>query len=166
VRTDRYTVRGSEVNMYCPSCRSEFEAWVKTCPDCDVSLVAELPPDVSHEAPELRNVLETSDPDVLPVATSALRAAGIPFWTPGESSMELLPLGTGGGSVASNLISAGVLVPADRYEEALAILGTVARPVDGERTENDELAEEDDDEDDDDEDDGEGEEEDDDDEED
>jgi hypothetical protein len=132
--------------MYCPRCRSEFEAWVKTCPDCDVSLVAELPPEPSHEAPELRRVLETSDPDVLPVATSALRAAGIPFWTPGESSMDVLPLGTGGGSVASNLISAGVLVPADRYEEALAILETVARPMEGELAVEDELAAEDEDE--------------------
>ena len=116
--------------MYCPQCTSEFESWVKTCPDCDQPLVAELPPEPSHQAPELRVVLETSDPDVLPIAASALRAAGIPFWTPGESTMDLWPLGAGGGSVPSNLISAGILVPADRYEEALALLGTTAVVVD------------------------------------
>jgi hypothetical protein len=115
--------------MFCPECRSEFEAWVSKCPDCDVPLVAALPPDDEHEPPEMRVVLETSDPDVLPVATSALRAAGIPFWTPGETSVGLWPLGTGGGAGPSNLISAGVLVPADRYDEALAILDTMARPV-------------------------------------
>jgi len=115
--------------MYCPRCRSEFEAWVSTCPDCEVPLVAEQPPEPPHDAPDLRVVLETSDPDVLPVATSALRAAGIPFWTPGETSMGLWPLGSGGGMMRSNLISAAVLVAADRYEEALAILETVARPV-------------------------------------
>jgi hypothetical protein len=38
-------------------------------------------------------------------------------------------MGTGGGVEPSNLISAGVLVPADRYDEALAILDTIARPV-------------------------------------
>lgn len=123
--------------MYCPRCRSEFEAWVATCPDCDVPLVAELPPEPSHDAPELRVVLETSDPDVLPIATSALRAAGIPFWIPGETSMGLWPMGTGGGTVASNLISAGVMVPADRYQEALAILETVAQPFTGEDAEPD-----------------------------
>jgi hypothetical protein len=30
--------------MYCPKCRSEFEDWVKTCPDCQVELVGEPPP--------------------------------------------------------------------------------------------------------------------------
>ena len=28
---------------YCPKCRDEFQDWVKTCPDCRVALVAELP---------------------------------------------------------------------------------------------------------------------------
>jgi Putative prokaryotic signal transducing protein len=28
---------------YCPKCREEFQAWVKTCPDCRIALVTELP---------------------------------------------------------------------------------------------------------------------------
>jgi hypothetical protein len=28
---------------YCPKCRDEFQDWVKTCPDCRVAVVAELP---------------------------------------------------------------------------------------------------------------------------
>ncbi|MBN2099280.1 MAG: hypothetical protein JW753_06750 [Dehalococcoidia bacterium] len=28
---------------YCPKCRDEFQDWVKTCPDCRVVLVSELP---------------------------------------------------------------------------------------------------------------------------
>ena len=28
---------------FCPKCRDEFQDWVKTCPDCHVTLVAELP---------------------------------------------------------------------------------------------------------------------------
>ncbi len=28
---------------YCPKCRDEFQDWVKTCPDCRVALVTELP---------------------------------------------------------------------------------------------------------------------------
>jgi hypothetical protein len=30
--------------LYCPKCRGEFEDWAKTCPDCQVELVAEPPP--------------------------------------------------------------------------------------------------------------------------
>jgi hypothetical protein len=30
--------------LFCPKCRDEFQEWVKTCPDCRVDLVAELPP--------------------------------------------------------------------------------------------------------------------------
>jgi hypothetical protein len=115
--------------MFCPECRSEFEAWVSVCPDCDVPLVPELPAEPKHEAPELRRVLATSDPDVLPVVTSALRAADIPFWTSGETSVGLWPLGSGGGQIPSNLVTAGVFVPAEHYEEALAVLETVALPL-------------------------------------
>jgi hypothetical protein len=124
--------------MYCPQCKSEFRPEITRCPDCDVPLVAELPPEPSHASPELRVVLETSDPDLLPIATSVLRAAGIPFWTPGESTMDLWPMGTGGGPVADNLISTGILVPADRYEEAKAILDTRAEVVDPELAGDDE----------------------------
>ena len=116
--------------MYCPQCKSEFESWVAKCPDCDVALVPELPPEPEHEAQEVRTLLETSDPDLLPVLLGALRAAGIPYWTPGESTMDLLPIGQVDGRVPSNLISASVVVPADRYEEARAIVDTPAQVVD------------------------------------
>ena len=29
--------------LYCPQCRDEFQDWVKVCPDCNVSLVDQLP---------------------------------------------------------------------------------------------------------------------------
>jgi len=32
---------------YCPKCRDEFQGWVKTCPDCRVELVTELPVETS-----------------------------------------------------------------------------------------------------------------------
>jgi hypothetical protein len=28
---------------FCPECRDEFQDWVKTCPDCRIALVAEMP---------------------------------------------------------------------------------------------------------------------------
>jgi len=29
---------------FCPNCQIEFQDWVKTCPDCGIDLIAELPP--------------------------------------------------------------------------------------------------------------------------
>ena len=114
--------------MFCPRCRSEFEDWVKTCPDCDVALVPEPPPEPSHEAPERRRVLTTSDPVLLPVLTSALTAAGIPFWTTGEETAGLWPVGTGGGMSATNLMAVEIWVAEERLEEARAILESAAIP--------------------------------------
>ena len=36
--------------MYCPKCRFEYEAQVTKCPDCDVYLVKELPPETKIKA--------------------------------------------------------------------------------------------------------------------
>ena len=36
---------------FCPKCRDEFQEWAKTCPDCQVDLVAELqaPPEPTQQ---------------------------------------------------------------------------------------------------------------------
>lgn len=34
---------------YCPKCRYECETGIEICPDCDVDLVAELPPPIPEE---------------------------------------------------------------------------------------------------------------------
>lgn len=34
---------------YCPVCRDEFKDWVKVCPDCNVALVEDLPPQPEFE---------------------------------------------------------------------------------------------------------------------
>jgi len=41
------------VFKHCPSCRSEFQEWVATCPDCRVPLVAPGTPLPPPEAPEV-----------------------------------------------------------------------------------------------------------------
>ena len=46
---------------FCPNCRDEFEDWVKTCPDCHVDLIDELPPlpKKSYKPSALKETYET-----------------------------------------------------------------------------------------------------------
>lgn len=117
--------------MYCPECRSEFRDEITTCPDCEISLVAELPemPEFSEE--DLVSVLETANVAVLPVVKSLLRAAEIPFVVQGDEAMGVLPVGRvglGGISSGGHGLSAGILVPKEREEEARALLTELPEP--------------------------------------
>ncbi len=114
--------------MYCPECRAEFREGATTCPDCEVPLVAELSemPELSEE--DLVSVMETADVAVLPVVKSVLRAADIPFIVQGDEAMGVLPvgqIGLGGISSGGHGLSAAILVPREREEEARALLTEV-----------------------------------------
>ena len=120
--------------MYCPQCRAEFREEITACPDCEVSLVAVLPeiPDLLDE--DLVSVLETADVAVLPVVKSLLRAADIPFVVQGDGAVGVLPVGRvgfGGISSGGHGLSAGILVPRDREEEARALLTELPEPEEG-----------------------------------
>jgi hypothetical protein len=96
-----------------------------TCPDCEVELVPELPPELELAEGNLVTVLETGDVSLLPVVKSVLRAAGIPFFVQGDEAMGVLPvgrLGVGGISSGGHGLAAIVLVPGDREDEAREIL--------------------------------------------
>ena len=111
--------------MYCPDCRAEFRDEIAVCPDCEVSLVLELPPEPELDEEDLVSVLETADVSVLPVVKSVLRAAEIPFVVQGDEALGVLPVGRvglGGISSGGHGLSAGILVPRDREEEARAVL--------------------------------------------
>jgi len=111
--------------MYCPECRAEFRDEIIVCPDCDVHLVPELPPEPKFTEDELVRVLETADVAVLPVVKSVLRAAEIPFVVQGDEAMGVLPVGKvglGGLTSRGHGLSAAILVPPDREEEARALL--------------------------------------------
>ena len=117
--------------MYCPQCGAEFREEIITCPDCEVSLVVEVPemPDLSEE--DLVSVLETANVAVLPVVKSLLRAAEIPFIVQGDEAMGVLPVGRvglGGISSGGHGLSAGILVPKEREEEARALLTELPEP--------------------------------------
>jgi len=55
----------------CPKCRDEFQDWAKTCPDCQVALVAELPP-IPAPQHQTRRILARAQPshdDLVTIAT-------------------------------------------------------------------------------------------------
>ena len=111
--------------MYCPECKAEFRDEIAVCPDCEVSLVMELPPESEFSEQDLVLIRETADVAVLPVMKSLLRAAEIPFVVQGDEAMGVLPvgkIGLGGLTSKGHGLSAGILVPKDREEEARALL--------------------------------------------
>lgn len=81
--------------MYCPKCRGEFQERVKRCPDCDVELVAELPPPATDELEwqDTVVVFETNDPAAMIVAKSLLESEEIPFVSVGDRAQDLIGVG-------------------------------------------------------------------------
>jgi hypothetical protein len=73
-------------------------------------------------------VMRTSDSNLMPVLKSVLDAAGIPYVVQGDEAMGLLPLGPFGGGVFSRVLGASILVPADRAEEARALIESFEQP--------------------------------------
>jgi len=111
--------------MFCPECRAEFRDEIVVCPDCEVSLVSELPAEPEFAEDDLVLIRETADVAVLPVIKSLLRAAEIPFIVQGDEAMGVLPvgkIGLGGMTSRGHGLSAGILVSKDREEEARALL--------------------------------------------
>lgn len=71
--------------MCCPSCRSEYRAGFTRCNDCDVALVAELPPEEEMEFVDLVEVLSIADAGQIPLVKSILEAEEIPYLAQGEN---------------------------------------------------------------------------------
>jgi hypothetical protein len=65
--------------MYCPSCRSEYHVGFTWCKDCDVGLVADLPPEEEPEFVDLVEVLTMADAGQIPLNKSILEAEEIPY---------------------------------------------------------------------------------------
>ncbi|MEO8505319.1 MAG: DUF2007 domain-containing protein [Acidobacteriota bacterium] len=107
--------------MICPNCRSEFREGIERCPDCDLPLVKSLPVERHDQAPWVE-IMETADPSLIPVLRSVLEGAGIPCAIEGEEAVGIFPVGIGDTHLAQSGIGARVKVPADRADEALALL--------------------------------------------
>ena len=112
--------------MICPNCRSEFREGIERCPDCDVPLVKSLAEESHDQAPWVE-VMETADPSLIPVLRSVLEGAGIPCAIEGEEAVGIFPVGMGDTHFAQSGIGAQVMVPADRADEALALLESTVK---------------------------------------
>jgi len=84
--------------------------------------VETLPERDRTEEQELVAVLRTTDPALLPVAVSVLEAAGIPHIVQGEAGVSVLPLGPAAAHATHRATGAIILVNAQDYEEAMALL--------------------------------------------
>ena len=83
--------------MYCPKCRSEYREGFDTCADCQVALVAELPPEPEGEYADLVTVLNAADEVEVSLATSLLETAQIRHLAKGEGLQDLFGIGRVGG---------------------------------------------------------------------
>lgn len=112
--------------MYCPDCRAEYREGVETCPDCEIRLVVELPP----EGPDadLVPVFETADVSLLPVVTSVLDSARIPYLVQGEEALSVLPVGRWGAGISQSGrgLAATIRVEKGRAKEAEELLRPLA----------------------------------------
>ncbi|MFY9822164.1 MAG: hypothetical protein WAM82_12335 [Thermoanaerobaculia bacterium] len=104
--------------MFCPNCESEYRPGFYKCADCGAALVEALPqeevPQVSRELVPAFSTSETSD---LSFVASTLDAAGIPHVEELEH-VTLIPKRT----------LTHVLVPEDRYKEAVRLLESQTQP--------------------------------------
>jgi hypothetical protein len=106
---------------------------VTECADCEVPLVDQPLAEPEHPEPDLVEVVETSDPALLPVLVSLLESAGITPVVEGDEVMGVLPLGHFGGGkwIADGRgLNVVVKVPRERAEEAQALLAEVEEPGD------------------------------------
>ena len=123
-------------NPECPDflatgAHGEFVAGVTTCPYCRQPLAAMLedggpPPDLEPDpSSEPEAVLETSDPAELEIVKSILAGAGIPFLVRGHEQYKAFRGGHAAFRFNPKAGALVVLVPAERAEEARALLTEV-----------------------------------------
>lgn len=121
--------------MICPECGAEYRPGIETCADCGVPLTAEPPAEPEHPEPDLVTLTEISEPSLLPVVVSLLEAAGIEPVVEGDEIMGLWPVGqaVAGWTGWGRGLSVVIRVPAERAEEARALLSEVETQAEAEQ---------------------------------
>ena len=109
--------------MFCPEGHGELREGFTVCPDCGAALVADDPRgEKNHPDPHLVTVFTTADSSLLPILESLLDDAGIPYRMRGEGTLSLFPSTGVGLAIDPKAAGVEVQVPADRAEEARALL--------------------------------------------
>ena len=109
--------------MFCPQGHGELREGFTVCPDCGAALVAVDPGNESrHPDPHLVTVFTTADSSLVPILESLLDEAGIPYRMKGEGTLNLFPSTGVGLAIDPKAAGVEVQVPADRAEEARALL--------------------------------------------
>ena len=108
--------------MFCPVCRNEKREGFTICPECNVPLVDELPPEQELEYAEFTTVFSTGNPVLVSIAKSILQDAGIPYSVKGENLQNLFGYGLIG--TGFNPVSGAVEIQVDvtNFDEAQILL--------------------------------------------
>lgn len=105
--------------MFCPQCRSEYREGFTRCDNCNVALVAVLPPEAGDPSDrDLVMAFETGDPGLLAMAHSILDEAQVPYLTQGEGIQDLFGVGRLG--TGFNILTGPVHILVERASEAVA----------------------------------------------
>lgn len=97
---------------FCPNCSYEYEKGKEVCPDCDVKLVAELPPEQVFVP-----VLVAEGEIEAEIVMGLLEEAGIPVLEKGGMEGETFKFSVG------PLSEESIMVPESRLEDAQKIIG-------------------------------------------
>ena len=77
--------------MFCPECRSEFIEGINICPECDVTLIDGLPPDLEPEFVDFVEILATYNPADIALLKSILDSEDITYFFKGENFQHIRP---------------------------------------------------------------------------
>jgi len=105
--------------MFCPQCGMGYQDGFTRCNDCDVDLVATLPPEPDHST-EYVPVASAEGQLQVDQIRSFLESNGIPSSVRGEAIRNVY------GFTLNGLAAAEVLVPKEQAAEAMELLEEVA----------------------------------------
>ena len=77
--------------MFCPECKSEFIAGIAICPECQINLIGELPPEPEPEFVDYDEILATYNPADISLLKSILDSEGITYFFKGENFQHVRP---------------------------------------------------------------------------
>ena len=111
--------------MFCPNCGDEFREEITTCPDCDVSLVEELP----EESPSRLSVVDTThDPDRLAILVETLESAQVPYVVEAGTALSLLDDDSAPELSSPESWQARLWIPGNFAARAAELIAEVAAP--------------------------------------